>query len=110
MTEREQLVDVMMRALCEHHHGTGAETCDEEQEGDSYIREEMNAILDGIEAAGCELVPTGTRDALVDMVMQFSYDGEKDGQPVLHTGGLSALEGAFAVLGWPDPYALPEAN
>ena len=57
MTDRERLVDVMIRALCEHHHDTNAETCDEEQEGDSYVREEMHGILDGIEAAGYVVLP-----------------------------------------------------
>ena len=43
-------------------------------------------------------------DALEDMVWQFAYRGVKDGRPVLHTGGLSALEHAFGVLDWNDPY------
>ena len=47
------------------------------------------------------------RKALEDMVHQFAYNGVKDGQPTLHTGGLSALEGAFEVLGWDDPYIIP---
>lgn len=42
--------------------------------------------------------------ALADMVNQFAYD---DGNPKssgkLHSGGLSALEGAFAALRLPDP-------
>ena len=41
------------------------------------------------------------------MLYQFAYDGVKDGRPVLHTGGLSALEYAFEVLGWDDPYVIP---
>ena len=46
--------------------------------------------------------------ALADMVYQFGYDAVKDGQPAIGTGGLSALEGAFEVLGWDDPYVIPE--
>jgi hypothetical protein len=43
------------------------------------------------------------REALGDMVWQFAYDGVKGGVAVLSTGGLSALEHAFRVLGLPDP-------
>lgn len=40
------------------------------------------------------------RDALEGMARQFAYHNDS-GQ--IHTGGLSALEEAFEVLGWPDP-------
>lgn len=48
------------------------------------------------------------KEALEDMVYQFAYDSVKDGVPVLHSGGLSALEYAFEALGWSDPYPIPE--
>lgn len=44
------------------------------------------------------------RDALEDMVRQFGYYA---GGAYI-TGGLSALEGAFAELGWKDPHPAPE--
>ena len=44
------------------------------------------------------------RDALEDMVNQFAYWG--NGGYV--TGGLSALEHAFAVLGWDEPHVVKE--
>ena len=47
-------------------------------------------------------------DGLIDMTLQFAYRGAKDGVPVLHTGGLSALEGAFDILGWSDPQPYPD--
>lgn len=47
-------------------------------------------------------------DALEDMVHQFAYEGSKNGTATLHTGGLSALEHAFGVLGWDDPHPVPE--
>ena len=48
-------------------------------------------------------------DALRDMVEQFAYQGQtKDGLPAYWTGGLSALERAFSVLGWEDPRPCPE--
>ena len=43
------------------------------------------------------------REALEDMVWQFAHRGVKGGKSVMHTGGLSALEGAFIALGWDDP-------
>jgi len=47
------------------------------------------------------------REALEGMVLQFAYDSDGT-PPTIHTGGLSALEGAFAALGWPDPKPAPE--
>lgn len=41
---------------------------------------------------------------LEDLVRQFAYPTTVDGSPALTTGGLSALEGAFTVLGWDDPH------
>jgi len=51
-------------------------------------------------------------EALKDMVLQFGYqyDGLKRRPPSLGTGGLSALESAFDLLGWNDPYPMPEAS
>ena len=43
--------------------------------------------------------------ALEDMCYQFAYNNNKG---EIHTGGLSALENAFAVLGWTDPQPLPK--
>ena len=43
------------------------------------------------------------REALIDMVWQFAYEGTKNGEGVMHTGGLSALESAFDALGISDP-------
>lgn len=42
--------------------------------------------------------------ALESMVYQFAYYGKG----VMSTGGLSALEEAFEVLGWDDPHPMPE--
>ncbi len=44
------------------------------------------------------------REALEDMVWQFGFKGSKGRSPILYTGGLSALEGAFEALGWNDPH------
>lgn len=67
---------------------------------------------DGFFCSTC-MIPFGTqiaetREALEDMVRQFAYTGIKHGGPVYHTGGLSALERAFDILGWEDPRPCPE--
>lgn len=48
------------------------------------------------------------RDALESMVRQFAY--WSDGVGGYWTGGLSALEEAFDVLGWDDPHPQPDAR
>lgn len=45
--------------------------------------------------------------ALESMVWQFAY---RSGHGTLYTGGLSALEEAFEVLGWEDPYKVDPSN
>lgn len=42
--------------------------------------------------------------ALEDMAWQFAYRGRTDDDLIYTTGGLSALEHAFDVLGWDDPH------
>jgi len=44
------------------------------------------------------------QDALEDMVDQFAYRTTKGRRLNQNTGGLSALEHAFHVLGWDDPH------
>lgn len=48
------------------------------------------------------------RDALESMVRQFAYWSDSAGG--YWTGGLSALEEAFEVLGWSDPQPAPEVR
>lgn len=50
------------------------------------------------------------RDCIEDLVDQFGYQGVKDGRRCLHTGGLSALEHAFDVLGWDDPHFVTDGG
>jgi hypothetical protein len=51
------------------------------------------------------------RDALEDMAWQFAYRTvTEDGRRALWSGGLSALERAFAALGWDDPYFPAESD
>ena len=51
-------------------------------------------------------VDSRERLALEDMTRQFAYWSDVAGG--LWTGGLSALEEAFDVLGWTDPMPMPE--
>ena len=54
---------------------------------------------------------TEYKEALEDMVWQFAYrDVSKNNKPMLYTGGLSALELAFATLGWSDPKEFEDMN
>jgi hypothetical protein len=48
------------------------------------------------------------RAVVEDLVHQFAYTGSNQHGPMLHTGGLSALELAFDALGWNDPHQVPE--
>lgn len=48
------------------------------------------------------------RGAVESLVRQFAHTVVRDGVPCYWTGGLSALEYAFEVLGWDDPHPCPE--
>ena len=48
------------------------------------------------------------KEALIDMVWQFAYEGTKNGEGVMYAGGLSALEGAFSALGLSDPITVED--
>ena len=50
------------------------------------------------------------REALEEMVWQFAYRIVSGGRRALDTGGLSALEGAFAALGWEEPHVVDPAD
>ena len=50
------------------------------------------------------------KDALEGLTFQFAYQVVVGGIPCLTTGGLSTLEEAFELLGWKDPYPVPEAK
>jgi len=48
------------------------------------------------------------RETLKDAINQFAPAVQYKGRLVISSGGLSALEDAFSVLGWPDPKPVPE--
>ena len=51
------------------------------------------------------------REFAEDVVRQFGYHGTApDGRPAYTTGGLSTLEWAWSLLGWPDPKPAPECE
>jgi len=84
------------------------------------FEKETKAIGELIADAGntaqkCGLLPSELlkqrnelREALIEMIEQYAYSGEKKGVPLIHTGGMSALEGAFDVLGLTDPMPITE--
>jgi hypothetical protein len=73
-------------------------------------------LIDGANTAQkCGMLPSKLlrqrdelREALIDMVWQFAYEGTKNGKGVMYTGGLSALEGAFSALGLSDPITVED--
>jgi len=73
-------------------------------------------LIDGANTAQkCGMLPSELlrqrdelREALIDMVWQFAYEGTKNGKGVMYTGGLSALEGAFSALGLSDPITVED--
>ena len=75
-------------------------------------------LIDGANTAQkCGLIPSELlrqrdelREALADMVNQFAYEGTKNGEGVMRTGGLSALEDAFVALGLSDPITVYERS
>jgi len=50
------------------------------------------------------------KEALESMVWQFGHKGVKNGEPIIWTGGLSALEEAFEALGWEDPKFVEDSD
>lgn len=76
------------------------------------LREQL-ALSEAVVRDGCEAHVSALsqltaeiarlREALEDMVYQFAYSRTQDGEVIISTGGLSALEDAFETLGWPDP-------
>jgi hypothetical protein len=77
-------------------------------EGTNVIAEEL-APEDAAQVIADREQVQELRDALEDMVDQFAYRWEQDGKTTFTTGGLSALENAFMVLGLDDPHTIDEA-
>ena len=50
------------------------------------------------------------REIVEDLLYQFACHGHDGGGKYLLTGGLSALEAAFYVLGWGDPHYIIEGG
>lgn len=57
-----------------------------------------------------EVVKPTVQDALESMVWQFAPRFARDGHRYLGAAGLSALEEAFAALGWDDPHPCDDAE
>lgn len=56
------------------------------------------------------LEPEEILEFVEDVVRQFAYQTTVDGRCAYYTGGLSTLEWAFSILGWPDPKPTPECE
>jgi hypothetical protein len=74
----------------------------------------LNTLSERVKAQDAELAQLREenkrlREVIHDLLYQFAYDGRVlDGNPSLATGGLSALEDAFDILEWTDPYPTPD--
>lgn len=74
----------------------------EDSLGDEYDLDELREMVE----AGKTL-----REFAEDVARQFGYHGTtSDGRPAYTTGGLSTLEWAWSLLGWPDPRPAPECE
>lgn len=54
--------------------------------------------------------PEEITEFVEDVVRQFAYHTTVDGRCAYSTGGLSVLEWAWRLLGWPDPKPAPECE
>jgi hypothetical protein len=50
------------------------------------------------------------KETTLDLVEQFTFRSHDHRRKWMTTGGLSALEGAFAMLGWDDPHYVKEGG
>ena len=70
--------------------------------GDEYELDRLRRLVE---------VHDTLREFAEDVVRQFGYHGTApDGRPAYTTGGLSTLEWAWSLLGWPDPKPAPECE
>ena len=70
--------------------------------GDEYDLDRLRELVE---------VRDKLREFAEDVTRQFGYHGTtSDGRPAYTTGGLSTLEWAWSLLGWPDPRPAPECE
>lgn len=70
--------------------------------GDEYDLERLRELVE---------VRDTLREFAEDVARQFGYHGTtSNGRPAYTTGGLSTLEWAWSLLGWPDPRPAPECE
>ena len=101
------------REVCERQGDDGCKTCPiakafdrlasiEDILGDEYDLERLRELVE---------VHDTLREFAEDVARQFGYHGTTpDGRPAYTTGGLSTLEWAWSLLGWPDPKPAPECE
>lgn len=72
--------------------------------------EELAKFLCNFRSCDSSLEPEKIREFAEDVIRQFAYKVKADGRCAYSTGGLSTLEWAFSILGWPDPKPAPECE
>lgn len=88
--------------------GIWSVSCKYEEPPYPVVTQEVIDRLAAYEDTG--LSPEEIREFAEDVIRQFAYKVKADGRCAYSTGGLSTLEWAFSILGWPDPKPAPECE
>lgn len=97
MERYTEKIDGLWTVLCEY----GDLPC-------PVVTQDVIDLLAAYEDTG--LSPEEIREFVEDVIRQFAYGVKVDGRCAYSTGGLSTLEWAFSILGWPDPKPTPECE
>ena len=101
------------REVCERQGDDGCKTCPiakafdrlaaiEDILGDDYDLDRLRELVE---------VRDTLKEFAEDVARQFGYRGTTpDGRAAYTAGGLSTLEWAWSLLGWPDPKPAPECE
>ncbi len=106
-TVREILDVIILEGICQRQCGFDENI--ETVKRCSPVCKYWNGMNDKFTALMIEFVGE-YKEALADMVNQYAFRGTNGKVPILYTGGMSALEQAFDVLGYSDPHDFPEAK
>lgn len=102
LTERRKNGAINVRYATEHETAIHRLAAIEDILGDDY---EMDRLRELVEA------DKTLREFAEDVARQFGYRGTTpDGRAAYTAGGLSTLEWAWSLLGWPDPKPAPECE
>ena len=102
LTERLENGAINVKYASQHETAIHRLVTIEDILGDEYDLERLRELVE---------VHDTLREFAEDVARQFGYHGTTpDGRPAYTTGGLSTLEWAWSLLGWPDPKPAPECE